>query len=96
MIEHADLVESIRGGRPLNEAQQIAESTLVGILGRESAYTGRALTWEEVAASHLDLGPEELAFGPLPTPPVPVPGVTTLDRSGFGGGAVEAAVGSAN
>ena len=91
VIEHADLIESIRDGRPLNEARQIAESTLVGILGRESAYTGLALTWEAVAASHLALGPEAPAFGPAPMPPVPVPGVTTLERSVFGEAAKTAA-----
>ena len=32
---------------PINEAENIAISTLVGIMGRESAYSGKTITWEE-------------------------------------------------
>lgn len=83
--EHRNLVASIRAGKPLNEGRRIAESTLTAILGRESAYTGKTITWEELIASGLDLMPKTVAFGPLPTPAVPTPGVTTLDR-GFSEG----------
>ncbi len=44
--EHADLVASIRGGKPLNEGDQIANSSLMAIMGRMSAYTGQEVTWE--------------------------------------------------
>ena len=81
--EHVDLIESIRSGQPINEARQIAESTLMGVLGREAAYTGQVVTWEELMNANLDLVPKEFAFGPLPMPPVPVPGVTTLEREGL-------------
>jgi len=76
--EHIDLVESIRSGRPLNELRTVAESTLTAIMGRMSAYTGKAVTWEEALNSKQDLMPRELAFGPLPIPPVAVPGETEL------------------
>ncbi len=72
--EHADLIESIRIGKPLNEAQQIAESTLVAIMGREAAYTGNVLTWEEILSSKMNLLPEKLDFGAVPMPAIPVPG----------------------
>jgi predicted dehydrogenase len=72
--EHADLIESIRAGEPLNEARQVAESTLAAILGREAAYTGKALRWEEMVGSDLDLAPPRIEFGPLPVRPVPLPG----------------------
>jgi predicted dehydrogenase len=72
--EHADLIASIRAGRPLNETEAIAESTLAAILGREAAYTGAAVAWEEMASSDLELGPAEVAFGELPVRPVPMPG----------------------
>jgi hypothetical protein len=42
---------SIRAGKPINEAQSIAESTLTGIMGRDSAYTGKTLEWEQVLNS---------------------------------------------
>jgi myo-inositol 2-dehydrogenase / D-chiro-inositol 1-dehydrogenase len=76
--EHIDLLEAIRSGNPLNELKTVAESTLTAIMGRMSAYTGKAVTWEEALNSKQDLMPTKLAFGPLPTPPVAVPGQTEL------------------
>ena len=76
--EHIDMVASIRAGKPLNELVQVAESTLTAIMGRMSAYTGKAVTWEQAMESKLDTMPKELIFGPLPTPPVAMPGVTEL------------------
>ncbi len=77
--EHVDLVASIKAGKPLNEGRQVAESTLTAIMGRMSAYTGRALNWDWVMnASKLDLLPPRLDFGPLPPLEVPVPGRTPL------------------
>ncbi len=76
--EHADLIESIRSGRPLNHARRIAESTLTAILGREAVYTGRELTWQEISAAKQDLLPKTSEFGPLPVAPVPMPGTYKL------------------
>ncbi len=72
--EHLDLIESIRAGNPINEAQAVAESTLVGIMGRESAYSGRSITWEEALNSEKRWGPDAYVFGDLPFPAVPKPG----------------------
>ena len=47
--EHTDLIESIRKGEPLNELKTVAESTLTAIMGRESAYTGKVVTWDDIA-----------------------------------------------
>jgi predicted dehydrogenase len=77
--EHVDLVASIKAGRPLNEGRQVAESTLTAIMGRMSAYTGRALNWDWVMnASKLDLAPPHLEFRELPRLEVAVPGRTAL------------------
>ncbi len=77
--EHADLIASIRNGNPLNEGKQVAESTLTAIMGRMSAYTGRALSWDWVMnASKLDLSPPSYEFGKLPVRPAAVPGKTEL------------------
>jgi predicted dehydrogenase len=77
--EHIDLIASIRNGTPLNEGRQVAESTMCAIMGRMSAYTGRALSWEwAMTASKLDLSPAKYAFGPNPVDPVSVPGTTPL------------------
>jgi len=76
--EHIDMVDGIRSGKPLNELKTVAESTLTAIMGRMSAYTGKAVTWDEALNSKLDLMPKNLAFGPMPTPAVAVPGETPL------------------
>ncbi|MHC4574566.1 MAG: Gfo/Idh/MocA family protein, partial [Planctomycetota bacterium] len=77
--EHADLIKSIRDGNPINEGRQVAESTLTAIMGRISAYTGRALKWDWVMnASNLDLTPPEYEMGDLPVAPVAIPGKTQL------------------
>ncbi len=77
--EHKDLVASITGSGPyLNHGERIAHSTLMAIMGRMSAYTGKALTWSDALSSTLNLLPPTLALGPFPTPEVAVPGKTPL------------------
>ena len=78
--EHTDLVASIRSGKPYNELKQVAESTLTAILGREAAYTGQELTWDELLKADQDLTPPRVEFGSLETPPVAMPGRTKLAR----------------
>ena len=72
--EHLDLIQSIQDGKPINEARAIAESTLTGIMGRESAYSGKTLEWEKVYNSPMKLGPAKYEFGSLPLPEVAIPG----------------------
>ncbi len=77
--EHADLIASIRNHAPVNETKAIAESTLSAIMGRMSAYTGQEVSWDWVLnESKLSLMPENLEFGPMPVPPVAIPGETEL------------------
>jgi predicted dehydrogenase len=64
--EHIHLVESIRLGKKINQAEDLAYSTQVAILGREAAYTGKAITWDEIMASPLRYGPEKYELGALP------------------------------
>jgi predicted dehydrogenase len=79
VAEHADLVKSIRDGKPVNEGRQVAESTLTVIMGRMSAYTGRELKWDWVMnKSKLDLTPPKYEMGDLPVPTVAIPGKTEL------------------
>jgi predicted dehydrogenase len=77
--EQADLIASIRSGKPLNEGKRIAESTMCAIIGRMSAYTGRAISWDwAMNSSQLNLSPPSYDFGDLPVAPVAVPGKTPL------------------
>jgi predicted dehydrogenase len=77
--EHTDLIASIRSGKPLNEGRRVAESTMCAIIGRMSAYTGRAINWDwAMNSSVLDLTPKNFEFGPNPVDPVAIPGFTQL------------------
>jgi myo-inositol 2-dehydrogenase / D-chiro-inositol 1-dehydrogenase len=69
--EHINLVAAIRSDSYINETRNICESNMTGIMGRESAYTGREVTWDEMMGSDLRLGPVEYNFGPVD--PVVVP-----------------------
>ena len=74
--EHVDLVTAIRTGTSINTAKDTALSTLMAIMGRDSAYTGKAITWTDLLASTQRLGPAQYALGPVNLKPVaPVPGV---------------------
>jgi predicted dehydrogenase len=73
--EHIDLVTAIRNGKPFNEAENTAMSTLVAIMGRISAYTGKDVTMDEMMNSDLKLGPQVFVMGPVDIPKtVPAPG----------------------
>jgi predicted dehydrogenase len=63
--EHIDLVTAIRNGQTFNELENTAISTMVAIMGRISAYTGKETTWEEMMNSDLKLGPKVFEFGPV-------------------------------
>jgi predicted dehydrogenase len=79
VLEYTEMIDSIRNDKAINEAVQVAESTMTAIMGRMSAYTGRALKWQwAMEASKLDLSPPEMAFGDHEARPVAVPGITEL------------------
>ncbi|HEY1342581.1 MAG TPA: Gfo/Idh/MocA family oxidoreductase [Bryobacteraceae bacterium] len=75
--EHIDMVNSILGKGPyLNEAMQVAESTMTCVMGREAAYSGKKITWDMIMNSQQDLLPKEFSeTAKIPVPPLPVPGV---------------------
>jgi hypothetical protein len=60
------LVTAIRTNKPVNDTEQHVQSTLMAIMGRESAYTGKFVTWDQIMASDMKLGPETYQFGPVP------------------------------
>ncbi len=73
-VEHDELFAGIRSGKHINDGESAAYSTLMAIMAREAAYTGKKLTWKQMLASTQNLAPKEYAWGPIPTPPVPMPG----------------------
>jgi predicted dehydrogenase len=89
--EHVDLLESILKGQPLNEARNVAESTLTAIMGRISTYTGKLVRWKDLTENqdspwyNLTLKPTAADFetGNLVAPPddvAPIPGADQRRR----------------
>ncbi|MCU0248315.1 MAG: Gfo/Idh/MocA family oxidoreductase, partial [Bryobacter sp.] len=76
LAEQTLLIGSIRGDGPyFNTALDVCESTLACIMGREAAYSGQLVTWDQVMRSNQDLYPKDLsANATLPPAPIPVPG----------------------
>jgi predicted dehydrogenase len=74
--EHDELFASIRSGKPINNGQYAADSTLLAIMGRMAAYTGKVITWEMALNSKENLGPAQYVWGDAPRQPVAHPGVT--------------------
>ncbi len=76
VLEHVDWVNHIRRGESHVEAEETALSTLAGIMGRESAYTGATIEWDQMSAADQDLVPEDPQLGKMDMSKytVPVPG----------------------
>jgi predicted dehydrogenase len=53
--EHDELFASIRSGKPINNGEYMANSTLLAIMGRMAAYTGQEITWKMAQESKEDL-----------------------------------------
>ena len=75
-VEHDELFASIRKGKPINNADYMAKSSLMAIMARMAAYTGQQITWDMAFNSKEDLSPAKYDWGPLPMPEVAKPGVT--------------------
>jgi predicted dehydrogenase len=58
--EHIDLINAIVKGTELNEGKQVADSTMTAIMGREAAYSGAGVDWEQALNSNFTYGPDLL------------------------------------
>ncbi len=87
-VEHDVLFKSIRDGKPVNNGDYMARSTLITIMGQLSCYTGKEVTWKQVNESDFYYPPKwedchdhmepPTKPGPDGRYPVPIPGVTKL------------------
>ncbi len=76
-LEHDALFAALRAGRVINNGNYMAKSTMMAIIARMSAYTGKSLTWEQGMGSTEQLSPSRYAWDADPPPAiVAVPGVT--------------------
>jgi len=75
-LEHVALVNHIRWGKPVNHGELMATSSMACIMARESAYTGKAYTWDEMTQSDLNFTPDEWHMGNVDMSKfkVPLPG----------------------
>ncbi|MCW1913188.1 Gfo/Idh/MocA family oxidoreductase [Luteolibacter sp. GHJ8] len=73
---HNEFFAALRKGEIINTGEYMANSTMLGILGREAAHTGQRITWDALWASNQDQAPDTLQMGDaFAVTPVPVPGV---------------------
>jgi len=78
--EHDELFASIRAGKPLYDGDMMSQSTMLAIMGRMTAYTGKDFTYEEALNDQAALGPEIDAYTwdmKWPSAPVAQPGLST-------------------
>ena len=76
--EHEVLFKAIRDGKAISDGDRMAKSTLMGIMGRMAAYTGKEITWDMAMNSQEVLMPE-LTGGwdmEVSMPKLALPGVT--------------------
>lgn len=76
--EHDELFAGIRAGKPINNGEYMALSSLLAIQGRMATYTGQQVSWKEALESQEDLSPAKYEWGEAPEVVVAVPGVTKL------------------
>lgn len=77
--EHVDMLRSILEENPLDETENITDSTATAILGRDSAYTGKRITWDQMMRGNEQLkpSPEDFETGNVGDPEDdvwPIPG----------------------
>jgi len=65
-VEHDDLFASIRAGKPINEAEYGALSSMTSILGRMATYSGKVVEWKDALESQISLQPKGYSFDENP------------------------------
>lgn len=79
--EHNELFASIRKNQGMNNGLQMANSTMMAILGRMVGYSGQTITWEDAINSSQVLGPrfEDYSWDlKFTSPEIAVPGRTDV------------------
>lgn len=74
LSEHRALFGAIRAGETINNGDYMCKSTLMSIMGRMAAYTGKTVTWEQAMNSTERLAPPAYEWGDLPVAPIARPG----------------------
>jgi myo-inositol 2-dehydrogenase / D-chiro-inositol 1-dehydrogenase len=75
MQEHRDFITDLRKGKIANDTRILCEGSMTAILGREAAYTGKVITWDDMMKSNMKLTPDDIAKWDGSLRPVPKPGM---------------------
>ena len=78
LVEHQELFKSIREGNPINNGDYMCNSTMIAIMGRMAAYSGKTVTWDECFNNKERLGPEKYEWTDYPTAPIAIPGQSPI------------------
>lgn len=77
--EHVLMYQALRAGAPVYDGDWMSHSTFLGLMGRMAAYTGKRISWDQIANSKEDLAPDDLKWDSAFTPsPMPRPGITKV------------------
>ncbi len=85
-VEHQELFDAIRAGKPINNGDYMFTSTMLGIMAQMACYTGQEVTWEQAMKSTVDFSLERYAWDVDPPVkpgqdgryPTAMPGITPL------------------
>ncbi len=64
--EHDAMFAAIRRGRVINNGEYMCNSTMMALMGRMAAYTGKRVTWDEANDSKEVLMPDNVTFDMKP------------------------------
>ena len=86
--EHVDLIQAIVNDTELNETKNVTDSTLTAIMGREAAYSGGLVQWDDILKSEFKYGPDlmyedssKMTFGPWRTLKPPMPSIHDIFKN---------------
>lgn len=75
--EHDEMFAALHAGERIDNSDYMCKSTLMALLGRMAAYTGKRITWEQALASEEELMPATLHWDEAPPRhEVAIPGLT--------------------
>ena len=75
--EHDEMFAAIRAGKRIDNSDYMINSTMMAVLGRMAAYTGKDVTWQEAWESQEQLVPDVITMDMAPPADmVAIPGIT--------------------
>ena len=72
--EHIALLNSIRNGALINNGEYMVNSTLMALMARDAAYSGKKIMWDEYLKSEVVLGPDSYDDADYQPDRVAIPG----------------------